>query len=435
MVWEKSFKKIFSHPRRLFGDSVLTPHYQAVVSAISDEYEFIQARARGGEAVLVQCRHKHLDSERLIKIPEPRYNGSGIGISKKYRLRKIQAEREYEFKPCSYHGLNPNNKRETEDFAEKIKYDVDGNSVFGRIAINDQLSFENLGEIKNIDRARFLRGAKIQAKMALVNFKNGIVPEVLTYSEEPFCYIIMPVVFGISSLDWFKRREYIDKVFMLAKIATFIHEINSRSTIHRDIKPENFLIANDTPVLVDWGLAVNLKAADDAFTNQYKQETGEVFSIGTPKYSHPDLLRDATLCKIRCDAYSFGLSMWSWITESEPSLGLNELEIQNPDLVEQAQKKVFNPEFLPDNEIRGIFNDVIHSFGNLKIAGDIAKSLLEYHQKLSPKKIASKRLAPLHFPTQKKIDIKKELARVAPENREVVGRLLIAMLEAQKYKK
>ena len=82
-------------------------------------------------------------------------------------------------------------------------------------------------------------------------------------------------------------------------IACALHYAHSKSFIHRDIKPENILFREDqTAVLTDFGIAVDVKSAAEA-------ATGDRQIVGSPRYMSPEQARADSL-DIRSDIYSLG---------------------------------------------------------------------------------------------------------------------------------
>jgi serine/threonine protein kinase len=75
--------------------------------------------------------------------------------------------------------------------------------------------------------------------------------------EAPHCYFSCLQLFFIAGgVD---EVEFVKIALGVAKTMEAAHE---QKYMHRDLKPPNVVIRKDgTPVIVDWGLAVNLKTS------------------------------------------------------------------------------------------------------------------------------------------------------------------------------
>jgi hypothetical protein len=84
-----------------------------------------------------------------------------------------------------------------------------------------------------------------------------------------------------------------------AQLADALHELAERRIVHRDVKPANVLVrsCDASPVLVDFGLAVDLATSDRE----------SVAASGTPFFMAPEALRDARP-EPSWDAYALGVT-------------------------------------------------------------------------------------------------------------------------------
>lgn len=83
-------------------------------------------------------------------------------------------------------------------------------------------------------------------------------------------------------------------------MATGLAEIHRYRIMHRDIKPENIMLRGKTglePVIVDFGLAVDVDAEDYIF-----------YRCGTPGYVAPEIIsyQKGEKLTTKCDIFSLG---------------------------------------------------------------------------------------------------------------------------------
>ncbi len=92
--------------------------------------------------------------------------------------------------------------------------------------------------------------------------------------------------------------------------------VHGMGLVHRDLKPENVMVrADGSPVLVDFGLAMQLRGA----RGRDVLELGERF-IGTPAYMAPEQI-DGELMDARVDLYALGCILYELVTGSVPFVG------------------------------------------------------------------------------------------------------------------
>jgi WD40 repeat protein len=173
--------------------------------------------------------------------------------------------------------------------------------------------------------ARFEREALISARLqhpAIVAiYEAGRWP-----TGEPF--YAMKRVFG-RSLDKVvadaktlrARLALIPSVLAVFDALAFAH---SKRVIHRDLKPANVLVGEfGETVVIDWGLAKDLSAADEseapaslpATTSSDETMAGAV--MGTPAYMPVEQARGETVDE-RADVYSLGALLYHVLTGSPP---------------------------------------------------------------------------------------------------------------------
>ncbi|KAL6624738.1 hypothetical protein ACP70R_032059 [Stipagrostis hirtigluma subsp. patula] len=100
-----------------------------------------------------------------------------------------------------------------------------------------------------------------------------------------------------AQLSWNMRLEIICGI---AKGIAHLHEGSTNNVIHRDLKPSNVLLDEKwTAKVADFGTA-RMYIAD---------ETGTRTVIGTPGYMAPEYIRNDGDMTLKCDVYSFGITL------------------------------------------------------------------------------------------------------------------------------
>lgn len=154
---------------------------------------------------------------------------------------------------------------------------------------------------------RFMREAKSLAQLSHPNILT--IFDVGIYEHLP--YIATEYLPG-TGLEQ-KIREGVDSkqaISITHDIAQALSYAHNKGFVHRDIKPSNILFSPDgTPVLVDFGIALNIE-------NQ-QQLTQVGTTIGTPSYTSPEQARGEPVDP-RSDLYSLGIVLYEMLTGELP---------------------------------------------------------------------------------------------------------------------
>jgi serine/threonine protein kinase len=120
------------------------------------------------------------------------------------------------------------------------------------------------------------------------------------------------VDFGASKT----RRRTLTILRRVASTLAFLHR---RGVVHGDLTPSNVLLrADDDPVLIDFGLAVELSAT--APRNAGGIATGKDRTFGTLAYMAPEQIRGEPI-DARTDLYAFGCILYDALTGRAPFTG------------------------------------------------------------------------------------------------------------------
>jgi serine/threonine-protein kinase len=117
-------------------------------------------------------------------------------------------------------------------------------------------------------------------------------------------YYAMPRVRGRTLKEILKATGKLgvgEAVTLLRALASALAHAHERGVAHRDIKPSNIMMANGKPLILDFGLARALAAADGSTLTV----SGEI--IGSPQYLAPEQAAGDGELDHRCDVYNWGL--------------------------------------------------------------------------------------------------------------------------------
>jgi len=120
-------------------------------------------------------------------------------------------------------------------------------------------------------------------------------------------YIAMELVEGETLLNILRRGPLPAPMFrrLLGRVAEALAFAHDNGIYHRDIKPSNIMLRPDgSPVLVDFGVAVDLEAGEEAPESR----------IGTPSYMPPEAFLSGAVDPARADVYAFGVLMYEALT-------------------------------------------------------------------------------------------------------------------------
>jgi serine/threonine-protein kinase len=147
---------------------------------------------------------------------------------------------------------------------------------------------------------RFRREIRLASRLEHPN----ILPVLFSSEAADFAYYAMPRVRGKTLKEILKatgRMGVVEAVALLRDVASALAHAHERGVAHRDIKPSNIMIADGKPLILDFGLARALAAADGSTLTV----SGEI--IGSPQYLAPEQAAGEGDLDHRCDVYNWGL--------------------------------------------------------------------------------------------------------------------------------
>src|SRR6266404_1947164 len=161
---------------------------------------------------------------------------------------------------------------------------------------------------------RFLREIKLAARL---NHPH-ILPLFDSGEAEGFLYYVMPYVEGESLRERLERERQLpieEAVHHARSIASALDYAHRQNIVHRDIKPENVMIYEGEAMVMDFGIAKALSAAESENITQ----TGMM--VGTPAYVSPEQAAGETDLDGRSDQYSLACVLYEMLTGEKTFTG------------------------------------------------------------------------------------------------------------------
>ncbi len=128
----------------------------------------------------------------------------------------------------------------------------------------------------------------------------------------------MPYVEGESLRDRLRREVQLpldDALQIAREVADALAYAHGQGIVHRDIKPENILLSRGHALVVDFGIARALQAADA------EQLTATGVAVGTPAYMSPEQADGRSNVDGRSDLYSLGCVLYEMLAGEVPYTG------------------------------------------------------------------------------------------------------------------
>jgi serine/threonine protein kinase/tetratricopeptide (TPR) repeat protein len=194
---------------------------------------------------------------------------------------------------------------------------------------------------------RFLQEIQLAARLnhphILPLFDSGSVDGIL--------YYVMPYVEGESLRERLDREQQLsveESVRHGCAIASALDYANRHGVIHRDVKPENVMLYEGVAMVMDFGIAKAVSAADSSTLTQVGM------MIGTPAYVSPEQASGETNLDGRSDQYSLACVIYEMLSGERPFNGSNAQAVMAKRFTETARPLRTVRAAVPENIERAV---------------------------------------------------------------------------------
>jgi serine/threonine-protein kinase len=157
---------------------------------------------------------------------------------------------------------------------------------------------------------RFLREIEIAAQLT----HPHVVPLYDSGEIDGRLFYVMPYLAGESLRDRLERERQLplfDALTIGRQVASALEYAHARGVVHRDVKPENILLYEGEALVLDFGIARAVSAA------QSTRITGTGLVVGTPEYMSPEQALDEAV-DARSDQYSLACVVYEMLAGEAP---------------------------------------------------------------------------------------------------------------------
>jgi serine/threonine protein kinase/tetratricopeptide (TPR) repeat protein len=220
---------------------------------------------------------------------------------------------------------------------------------------------------------RFLREIRVAARL---NHPH-ILPLFDSGEIEGLLYYVMPYVEGESLRERLDRQHQLpieEAIHHARGIASALDYAHRQNVVHRDIKPENVMLYEGEPMVMDFGIAKALSAADGQ--TQMLTQTGMM--VGTPAYVSPEQAAGETQLDGRSDQYSLACVLYEMLSGQRPFTGataqailakrftdtprqVRQLRADVPESVERALNKAMSTDISDRYRTSALFGQALRS--------------------------------------------------------------------------
>ncbi len=164
------------------------------------------------------------------------------------------------------------------------------------------------------EAGRFLREIEVAARLSHPN----ILALYDSGDADGLPYYVMPFVDGESLATRIYRDGELpihEAVRITRLVAAALQHAHSQGIVHRDIKPDNIMLAGESVLVADFGIA----HAVNTIGNERLTATG--LSVGTPTFMSPEQITGSAKLDGRADIYSLGCVLYTMLLGVPPFSG------------------------------------------------------------------------------------------------------------------
>ncbi len=151
-------------------------------------------------------------------------------------------------------------------------------------------------------------------------------------------YYTMPFIEGESLRDRIAREGALalpDAMHILRDVIDALAYAHEHGVIHRDIKPDNIILSRGHALVLDFGVAKALHAANAGPGDDGTTTAG--IAIGTPAYMAPEQAAGDPTIDHRSDIYALGILAYETLTGVSPFAGRAPAEMMAANLTERPR--------------------------------------------------------------------------------------------------
>ena len=332
-------------------------------------YKYLKYLIKGSEAVLIRAWDEDKQKEVLVKIGLPKITDKSSENPVFYRKKKDLWVKAKDLFLVKFGKKSKGFARETAN-SLRFSFGLDNQSKAHNYLVSGGYS------------------------------KYGYIPEVYSIGRAPKVYGVMEYMPGLNLIEYMTglgdELKKIELFYNMLKL--LYHSCHQHAMIHSDLKPDNWLIVNESPVLLDFGISKDLKRT----TKLTRLGDG----LGSELYASKTQRRAAYLRGFKDDLYTILLTFWCIWNGGEPT---------GEQIYAEDDEKIFPPSVFPF-ALRTVYQKGIElGYDDVTLLINDIEEILHDRQKVIDKSIIEKRLEALEnrgFDATANSDIKSIEARL-----------------------